>query len=501
MIHYKSFRWLFGDVPPASKPPKEIVGKQDHHKGINWNKNHLVVLRGILDRLATLMDESGAIKYSTKPNAGHGPYQTLESLLPFVLFPEKENFHDAIVQMAAYVISQADVMDGGFRPFPEYPYWEFSAVDSTAYAIHVFAQLRDYLHAHKETKTDLEPLANKVDLAIQKSIGFISRNINNDDGWGFVKNEEHDLNSRTYSTSLVVNALSHCLDTDFPKEISKKTLIGKGVGYLIARQCKEGEVTGGWFFSTDDKRVHPNITSVVVYSLSQTYKYNRDRRVEDAIEKGIRYITKYWTMDDVVERVKYPSSTGTKKIEFHEFVHPHQMILPAALLSGEVGFNDDRIREIAQEIINNYKQKIDRFEEEPLDPDSTLNAWDLAETAFTLSTYYSVCDVVEHSDTLFATTNMYHQIFHETQVLMKILRIQNDANLQKIRSSRFWLGFFGFLAFLGTSLSIYVTINPEFAVVLNKQFGSFLLGLLSLVVIPIVVNMIYDLIKERLKNK
>jgi len=50
-------------------------------------------------------------------------------------------------------------------------------------------------------------------------------------------------------------------------------------------------------------------------------------------------------------------------------------------------------------------------------------------------------------------------------------------------------------------LSIYVTINPEFAVVLNKQFGSFLLGLLSLVVIPIVVNMIYDLIKERLKNK
>jgi len=500
MIHYKASRWLFGDDVRDPKPLRENETKREHHRSINWNKNHLIVLRGILDRLATLMDESGAIKYSTKPNAGHGPYQTIESLLPFVLYPEKENFHDAIVQMAGYILSQADTVDGGFRPFPEYPYWESSAVDSTAYAIHVFAQLREYLHAHKENNTELEPLANKVDLAIQKSIGFIGRNVNNDDGWGFVKNEEYGLNSRTYSTSLVVNALSHCLDADFPKEISKKILIGKGVGYLLGHQCKEGEETGGWFFSPDDKRVHPNITSVVVYSLSQTYKYNRDRRVEDAIEKGIRYITKYWTMDDVVEQVKYPTSTGVKKVEVHEFVHPHQMILPAALLSGEVGFNDDRIREIAQEILNNYKQKIDRFEEEPLDPDSTLNAWDLAETAFTLLTYYSVCDVVEQSNTLFATTNMYYQIFQETLTRLKILRIENDANQRKIKTSRFWLGFLGFFALLGTSLSVYVTIQPEFAVVLNKQFGSFLLGLLSLVVIPIVVNMIYDLIKNRFKK-
>jgi hypothetical protein len=333
MMHYRTARWLHRNITESPKPPGSQL-KHEKYSNVNWNKNHLAVLRGILTRLTTMMDESGAIKYSTKPNAGHGPYQTLESLLPFVLYPEKENFHNIIIQMTTYVLGQADIVDGGYRPFPEYPYWEFSAVDSTAYAVHVFTQLREYLNAYREVSPDLDNLANKVDLAVQKSIGFISRNINNDDGWGFVKNEEHGLNSRIYSTSLVINALSHCRESDFTQEASKKTLISKGVGYLLNHQLKENEEAGGWSFSIDDQQVHPNITSVVVYSLSQTYKYDRDRRVENAIEKGIRYIITHWTMEDVVERVKYPTSTGNKKTDTHEFVHPHQMILPAALLSG-----------------------------------------------------------------------------------------------------------------------------------------------------------------------
>ena len=231
-------------------------------------------------------------------------------------------------------------------------------MDSTAYAIYVFALVRDFLSTAPDIRARYVELLRTIDNAIGEAVGFIARNRNPDNGWGFVRSDIVKLNSRTYSTSMVVASLSYCREKDFTLNgLAKRDLIASGVQYLLEKQVKRNENCGSWSFCEDHDESHPIITSLAIWALSCTYGDYRDTHVESAVDHGTKYILQRWRTEDIYEEVHYPTSTGHKSLEVHHFAMPFHMIVPAVLLSGELGFKDDKVIEAVEEIQNRYQRK------------------------------------------------------------------------------------------------------------------------------------------------
>lgn len=477
-------------------------GSRERHSFVTWNKQQVSFLEGVLRHLVSLRDDTGAIRYSTDPKARFGPFQTVECLLPFLLFPDRVKFIEDIVMMAAYVLSTRDPDDGGYRAYPEYPYWEGAAVDSTAYAIYVFALLRDLLQSRTSLRSEYHVFCDTLRDGIRDGIAFIVRNQNQDSGWGFLKNETLKLESRTYSTSLVLSALSHCSDEDVPSlGLSRRDILGSGVDYLLTNQIQTGEDAGGWSFSEYHNEPHPNISAVAVFSLTQTYHTGwRDRRVEEAIDRGVKYLTSHWTMENAKERVRYPKGAALAEVDVHKYVQPYHMLLPAALLSGELGFNDEKITQIETKISDQYQQKVERHEREPLDPSSILTAWELAETAFTLTSYYSVCNVVENCTALFA--NAASQYDAVVQAETRNIRIAEALQTAE-RTARRWRLAFVPTAIVGSSfvaLTLLVLMRPEMAQWLRERTITLLLPALVAVSYGLISELIAPYVRKQLKR-
>ena len=395
-----------------SDPNKRLLNS----RYVPWNDKHIRTLNEILIQLKTLKTPEGALKVSTKNN-DFGPYQTLEGLLPFLLFPDRNEFLCDIVQIANYILGSQDAKDGGFCPYPEYQYMS-SAVDSTAYAIYVFAIFREFLYSLSfEERKSLEysNLVSQTDNSIKRAIQFVHDNKNADHGWGFILDKSQQLPSRAYSTGLVIAALSYCRSGDFEGlQNDKRSLISGGTNYLLSRQRMAGEDNeGGWSFSATHDVAHPNITAFVIWAMNCTYNDTRDSRVESSIDRGIKYIIRSLRIDElekVDEVVHFPASSR-RSFAQHSFSCSYYMIVPAALLSGELGFKDDRLAKMVSKVENEWKEILRFLNDTPLQDNPELRIWELAETAYALISYYSVHNAVENCTRLFAgTNNLYRAI-------------------------------------------------------------------------------------------
>ena len=164
------------------------------------------------------------------------------------------------------------------------------------------------------------------------------------------------------------------------------------------------------------------------------------------------------------------------------------MLLPAALLSGELGFKDERITQIESRISGQYQQKVKRYEREPLDPRSILIAWELAETAFTLASYYSVCNVVENCTALFANAASHYDAVVQAET--QSTRIAEELQTAE-RTARRWRLLFVPTAIVGFSfvgLTVLMLMSPEIAQWLRKRMVALL--------VPPILAVFYGLVSE-----
>jgi hypothetical protein len=388
---------------------------------IALNDVHQRLVKEILAQLDALQLDDGSFMYSSF-EPGSGPFQTLESLVPFLLVPFSDDYRLTIFKGITYCLDSQQE-DGGFRPYPEYRYWNHSAVDSTALALYVFCLARNRFPQtiYHELVSSLEQsrIASRIDAAVARILRFLETQLNDDGGWGFVRRP--GFFSRTYSTALVVNGVSYCSSKDFGRSgIDGLHLLKAGTEYLTHAQNQDpaSECYGAWSFGPDDGKHGPNITAVAVWSLVASLRHNRDVDTQRSIDLGVKHIIRAWKDRNETEIVRVPVSDSRPKddVRIEEFVHDYYHILPAALLSGEVGYSDDRIYEIARNVESSFRKGLERHRLKPVDPGSALISWDLAANAFALISVFSVSGLLENCTSIFPHLGLLTisiQIIHE----------------------------------------------------------------------------------------
>lgn len=305
--------------------------------------------------LPRLQDTDGGFK--DEENGNKGCFSTIEGLYPLLLHPQKEKWGKHITDGIEYLLKNAK--NGKISPAPEYPdVVGDCCVDSMAYGLYVLTLARYYTTNYAPRNEKRENILSDLNTQIKHCIRYIEENQNGDGGWALVKDLAEDLKSRTYSTALVIFALSNCEEGDF--EESKKdgrTLIREGVNSLIEyNRCDDG----GWFFSQpreveDEKLVKlkkkpsVNLTAVVVFSLAHLlrteWKFGWDDKILKVIREGAKYIYENtfgegWKentlpVEESYELVDYPAYDETGKgkiIKTKRFIFPYEMILPALVL-------------------------------------------------------------------------------------------------------------------------------------------------------------------------
>jgi len=383
-----------------------------------WEEAHTSPIAEILGRLLSLQNledgkETGAFYYSTAEKMC-GPFQTLEAILPFLLVPNRDEYREAVALAMEYVLGVGEA-DGGYRPPSEYKAWEQSAVDSTAFAVYVFVFAREFVRSlsYLDSTRDWNDLGERIDQKVIAGLYYLKTHRNPDNGWGLVK--RRNFKSRVYSTSLTITALSQCCSDDFRRaEASEKDLIGRGVEFLVGCQSRsDNETRGGWYYSEDHKEITPNITAVACFGLLNSLRYNRAETTIQAIDLGVKYLVRHLDYEDRSEKVKVPVS-GRKRgktYEWHYFTHPFQMALSAALLSGELGYNDERIIAMKERILEDYRYKVAKYQANKWDEANALTGYELADIASNLTAFYSVANVVEDCSYLFASVKETINVF------------------------------------------------------------------------------------------
>jgi len=372
---------------------------------IRLNENQDRFLGEILQELANLQLEDGSFKYSTFEK-NSGPYQTLEALVPFLMTPSGIQYNPVIRKGLDYVL-EGQEEDGGFRPFPEFRYWDHSAVDSSALALYVMCLARSYpsIVADINAQFGTSKLPLRLTTLITRTIKYLADQKNDDGGWGIVKHP--GLSSRTYSTSLVVNGLSHCTPNDFEHaDTDGLELIRLGVNFLLGSQDNEtkGSQKGGWAWSLENPSISTNITAVVIWSLVSSLRYNRDIDTLRAIDLGVKFINRVDVFEDQTEEIHMPISSGRQNMEFRneEFVHDYYHVIPAVLMSGELGYNNDKVIRLMKMVEKSFQDKLAAHHNKPRDPKSALLSWDLAAHAFALASVYAVPSLLENTALIYS---------------------------------------------------------------------------------------------------
>ena len=248
---------IFLSLPLSPWAGPKVQGKgspmEDSRFNI-WDTQALARIGEVLEKLARLqvtdqgLDSNphqtvresyvGAFRYSVAEPSRVGPFQTIEALFPFLLFPSTQQYLETILQGLRHVLMELEEsQDGGVRPFPEFESkWHDTAVDSTAFGLYVFALARNFFRTlPPEKRRKLGGIQNNVDTAIRKMIAYLEKN-SNTDGWGFARG----LANRVYSTALVATSLSYCEPGDFEAgQTHQEELIAKTVRYIDRMQIKE----------------------------------------------------------------------------------------------------------------------------------------------------------------------------------------------------------------------------------------------------------------------
>lgn len=329
----------------------------------SWLSNLNRIIEIMIPRL---QDKDGGFK--DEGNGNKGCFSTIEGLYPLLLHPQKEKWAKNIITGIKYLLKNAK--NGKISPTPEYSdIVEDCCVDSMAYGLYILTLSRHYIVTISQ-KNKEKRLLTSINTQIKHCIKYIEENQNGDGGWPLVKDVADDLKSRTYSTALVIFALSNCGKTDF-EEYKKdvRTLIREGVNFLIKyNRCDDG----GWFFSLPrngdveelaklKKKPSVNLTAVVVFSLAHLlrteWKFGWDVKILKVVQEGAKYIhekTFEWRQNkkgqkiiilhvyNDCEPVDYPTydRTGKGRIikikgynKNEGFIFPYEMILPALVLA------------------------------------------------------------------------------------------------------------------------------------------------------------------------
>jgi len=372
-----------------------------------WPKENVELVSSILSRLRDDLykKETGDFRISTS-SEDVGPFQNIESLYPFLLVPFRREYDGLIFKSLKRICDQVGQGRGGYAPFPEYQAWNKPAVDSSAFAVLLFSEARNYLSVpFLAGDPEAQDLQSLVTQRLLDALGYIRDQQNRSDGgWPFVRMEK--LPSRTYSTGLVTSVLSMCNAEDFRRaKVEGGKLLHDAVHFLLKSQIQDGQHKGAWGWTSDQEEPNPNITAFAVCCLvdacpavgSDALKTG----IQDAIDSGVKYIANHWDAQPRVETVRIPilaKRAGDTRLLTHDFVFPYYMALAATLQSGERGYADNQIvGKIEKTLIRDYEEKIRRWDDgRNSDPDAVLLGWDLATAAFNLIILYSIMAGIEH---------------------------------------------------------------------------------------------------------
>lgn len=253
---------------------------------------------------------------------------------------------------------------------------------------------------------------------------------------------------------------------------------------------------GGWYFSEDQddenhlldylqkegdcrrerKEIHPNITAVAIFSLANSLKHFYGEEIEndikDALKKGSKFlenncdfktlilrdnalrkydnifgkmldvdkkiIHKLKSLENIGESLKIPSVTIRKKgsVDYRdvEYAQPYHMLLPALLISGFFGFNHEDLTFFKDRIINEYRKTIEMHREKHAE----VKLWEVTDTIFALSAYYSVADVINNSYNIYSNANeLISYLRNQTaQLQAQIIQIKQNKTtaLRKLKN-------------------------------------------------------------------
>jgi hypothetical protein len=359
--------------------------------------------------------EDGAFRSRMSSDSPAGPLTTAETLFPLLLFPERARYAPRLMRALRYLVRECiNAESVGVRPHPEIADWPTGAVDSTAYALLSLCFGRDFLYECAEASYDKsETTIKDVEKAIDACLRYLSRNAN-PAGWGFAKG----LVNRTYSTSLVLVASSHCTVADFERSgVRQEEVVEKAIDYL----CSVQDTSNGWSYSESEKRVNPNITAVALYALGNGLRYLPGQKFTDAIQSGAQYILSAVNFDtlkftdvnsrvcsvrDEFERVSFdiPEVRAGGRRMFHvehNYAQPYHMLLPALLWSGVVGFRDSRVGVLTRSIETQYEDLTRKVAADPR-LEKSIEVWELGDVLFALFALYSVKEVVPNSELIYS---------------------------------------------------------------------------------------------------
>ena len=351
----------------------------------------------IIAKMLEFQDDDGGFRATE--GGEKSCFSTIEALYPLLLHPQTERWVENIIAGINYIFKK-NTKDGKISPAPEYPnIAEDCSVDSMAYGLYVFSLARHCIGRNMSKSEEKENLLSQIDKQIERCIKYIEDNQNRDGGWPLVKDSSDDIKSRTYSTALVIFALSNCEKEVF-KESKKggKSLIRDGANFLIENNnnlITESQDMRAWFFSQPrdndelaELKTKPsvNLTAVVVFSLSHLlrseWKSGWDPKIPKAIREGARYISKNTfnesgeeitlSVEEDSEPVDYPvydeNSKGkglkTKGYDnakkcFNKkkgFIFPYEMILPALVLVPGYSVKSRKILELRNHIYKKIEQ-------------------------------------------------------------------------------------------------------------------------------------------------
>ncbi len=378
----------------------------------------------IIEKMLELQDGDGGFRDTD--SGKKGCFSTIEGLYPLLLHPQTERWMKHIIAGINYILE--NTKDGKIPPTPEYPdIAEDCCVDSMAYGLYVFALARHCIRRDMPESKEKENILSRLDKQIKHCIKYIVDNQNRDGGWPLVKDTSEDIKSRTYSTALVLFALTNCDGEDF-KGSNKmgSSLIGDAAKFLMENNnCTKNKDKRVWFFSQPRKRDNDeleklkkkqsvNLTAVVVFSLSHLlrseWKLGWDVKISKTIREGARYISQETFKDsgeeielkveDDSEPVDYPVYDKNEKIikikgydnngfkEKEGFVFPYEMILPALVLVPGYSVKSRKLIKLRDHIDEEAKTMRSSI----TDP---LRLFDLSDKIFALEYHYYVEHVVE----------------------------------------------------------------------------------------------------------
>lgn len=300
----------------------------------------------------TLQTPEGGFKENRRDTARKGPFTTIEGLYPLLLYPKSEKFYTPIVKGIDYLLGEAENNGWKISPHPYFPEIDHS-IDSTAYGLYVLLLARNFFNKNNKGSQDHKQRLENINKLIIESIKYISEYKNDDNGWGL----RHNLKSRTYSTCLVIYALSNCSKNDFLKvDIDGDCLIADGVKFLQNNNKNENEP--GWYYSepeefdseeiTNKKTTKSvNLTATVVFSLSHlwftSYRNNENPKdIHNLILQGRNYIInseKFQSLNEDNTNYDYIFTSDREIVSYNDgnistnFDHPPEMIIPALILA------------------------------------------------------------------------------------------------------------------------------------------------------------------------